>query len=327
MRRRVRRIVRRARAAIPVRPGGALVLMYHRVADLPIDPWRLAVHPAHFAEHLDLIARYLRPITAAGLSAQLDDGRIPARTVVVTMDDGYADLATAARPLLEAAGVPATMFVVSGAVDDPREFWWDALERALLGDHLVPPRLMLAIGGRELAWDVTATERERAYRSVWAALRTLPTVEREAAIVEVARWAGQPPEARPTHRTLRSDELAELARDGLVEIGGHTASHPSLGSLPGPDQAREIDDGRRQLEDRVGHRVVTLAYPYGRDPDVTTVTVAAARASGLHAAFTTDEGRVRTGDDRHALRRVFVDDLDGEGFARLLRRVAGLRVG
>lgn len=327
MRRKIRRLARRARAAIPARPGGALVLMYHRVAELPVDPWRLGVRPGHFQEHLDIIARHLRPITAAGLSARLEEGRIAPRTVVVTMDDGYADLAMTARPLLEAAGVPATMFIVSGAIDDPREFWWDALERALLGERPVPPTLTLEIDGREVSWDIDATTRERAYRSVWAALRPLPTAERDALMTEVATWAGQPTQARSTHRSLRSDELAELARDGLVEIGGHTATHPSLGSLPAADQEREIEDGRRELEARIDRRITSLAYPFGRDPDVTAETVAAARRSRFSAAFTTDEGRVRIGDDPHALRRVFVDDLDGEGFARLLRRVAGLRVG
>jgi hypothetical protein len=34
-----------------------LVLMYHRVADLSIDPWGLAVKPVHFEEQLDVLRR------------------------------------------------------------------------------------------------------------------------------------------------------------------------------------------------------------------------------------------------------------------------------
>ena len=59
---------------------------------------------------------HTRPTTAAGLLEAHERGSIPARTVVVTFDDGYADLATEVRPRLERAGVPATMFLVSRAI-------------------------------------------------------------------------------------------------------------------------------------------------------------------------------------------------------------------
>jgi peptidoglycan/xylan/chitin deacetylase (PgdA/CDA1 family) len=350
-----RRVVRRAREAIPTQPGGALVLMYHRAIALEVDPWRLAVTPSHLSEHLDILARYTRPVTAANLTMDLDAARIPPRSVVVTFDDGYADLAGTVGPLLDRSGVSATMFLVSDAIDRDREFWWDALERSLLGEHPLPPRLVLELAGEVRTWELSGesqerptparptspagrigpwrawqpppTCRHRVYRSVWAALRSMPSGERDAAVDAVLAWAQQPATARPSHRTLRSDELARLARDGLIEIGGHTVTHPSLGALPIPAQQREIEDGRSQLEARIGRRIASLAYPYGGRPDVTPTTVGIARASGFDVAFTTEEGRVRTGDDRHALRRVFVDDLDGEGFGRLLRRVAGLRVG
>ncbi len=41
---------------------------------------------------------------------------LPARTAVVTFDDGYASLATEASPVLQRLQVPATVFVVGGRV-------------------------------------------------------------------------------------------------------------------------------------------------------------------------------------------------------------------
>ncbi len=90
-----------------------LHLLYHRVNCLTPDPWTLCVSPAHFSEHLEVIARLSpRP--------------------VITFDDGYADNLHQALPLLEKYDVEARFFIVSGALGKTTEMWWDALERLYL---------------------------------------------------------------------------------------------------------------------------------------------------------------------------------------------------
>jgi peptidoglycan/xylan/chitin deacetylase (PgdA/CDA1 family) len=56
-------------------------------------------------------------------------GALPAGAVAVTFDDGYADNLANAAPLLVEFGVPATMFLSTGAIVNGCEFWWDDLER------------------------------------------------------------------------------------------------------------------------------------------------------------------------------------------------------
>ena len=349
MRGRLRRLARQVRAAAPFLPGSAVVLVYHRAADLAIDPWGLAVSPAHLAEHLELLRRHARPTTADGLADLFETGSVPRGTVAVTFDDGYADLATTVRPALDRAGVPATMFVVSDAVDGAGEFWWDALERVLLTGVSLPDRLELRIGDTERAWSVPAasdppaggaagpaawrawhpppSERHRVYRETWEALRVLDPGTRDKHIAEILAWAGIPATARASHRTVTTAELAGLAADPLIEVGGHTRTHASLGALPPAGQLAEMVDGRDRVGDRIGRPVTSLAYPFGRDPDVTATTVTLAREAGFRAAFTTDQGRASTRSERLALPRVYVGDLDGDGFARMLLNETGLRVG
>ena len=50
--------------------------------------------------------------------------RAPPNAVLVTFDDGYADV-EAAVPLLRRSGVPATFFVPTAYPDAGRLFWWD----------------------------------------------------------------------------------------------------------------------------------------------------------------------------------------------------------
>ena len=154
-RRRLAAAGRRVRRAVgPLVSNGSLVLLYHRAAHDSVDPWRLAVQPDHLSEHLEILAAHTRPTTATGLQRAHDRGHIPPRTTLVTFDDGYADLASEVAPRLRAAGIPATMFVVSGAIDRDREFWWDALVRALLGPERGSGTLKLQIADRVHRWEL-----------------------------------------------------------------------------------------------------------------------------------------------------------------------------
>jgi peptidoglycan/xylan/chitin deacetylase (PgdA/CDA1 family) len=92
------------------------VLLYHAVTEYPPAALeRFTVHPARFAEHVGCLrdsgcAGLTAPEFAACLKGQ---SRLPARPVLVTFDDGYADFLDAAERLA-AAGFPSTLYVTTG---------------------------------------------------------------------------------------------------------------------------------------------------------------------------------------------------------------------
>ena len=61
--------------------------------------------------------------------------QLPTDAVAVTFDDGYVDNLKFAKPRLESAGVPATVFVTTGQIGRAGEFWWDELARIVLGSQ------------------------------------------------------------------------------------------------------------------------------------------------------------------------------------------------
>src|SRR5260221_3624612 len=102
---RVRRFVRQVRGRFAAR---GLILMYHRVAYLDCDRWGLAVSPAHFAEHVDVLRSRQSAIPLSHLAQELRRGDAGGRRpIVITFDDGYADNIDSAKPLLEQSGIPA----------------------------------------------------------------------------------------------------------------------------------------------------------------------------------------------------------------------------
>lgn len=96
------------------------ILLYHSIADEAAPrfrPW--TVSPELFAAHMDhLAAEGYRPVTVSRLegAATGNGPALPEKPVLVTFDDGFADFHTAALPVLERHGFPATLYVTSGYV-------------------------------------------------------------------------------------------------------------------------------------------------------------------------------------------------------------------
>jgi peptidoglycan/xylan/chitin deacetylase (PgdA/CDA1 family) len=337
LRDRITRTLRR-RLLPPRRVG--VCLLYHRITTTRPDPWSLAVSPHHFAEHLDVLRRLGHPLRLGALLEAVRAGRVPRGAVAVSFDDGYADNLHAALPLLERYDVPATMFLTAGALGAEREFWWDELERVLLQPGRLPEALEVRVasgfhrtslsGSTDYtdghaamhqhwrAGDAPPTRRHRAYVDLWGVLRTLDESDRRDALAALGQVRGIDHRARPTHRTLSSQEAAVIARHPLVDIGGHTITHPVLAGLPANAQRQEIMGGNRMIEAIVGRPVTTFAYPFGKESDYTPETVRLVRETGSQCGCTNVSGVTTPATDPYRLPRMYVHDWDGDTFGRRL---------
>jgi peptidoglycan/xylan/chitin deacetylase (PgdA/CDA1 family) len=317
------------RALLGRRRGrSALVLLYHRIARHPRDPFRLNVAPERFAGQLDVLARRARVVPLADVVA----GRAPTGAVALTFDDGYADALDIAAPELARRGLPATLFAISDLFDAAREPWWDALERCLLDPPALPETLELDGLARfrlpphdfapaSAAWreasvysPADASPRHRVLRELSALLGRLSCDERDAAVERLHDWSGTPRAPRASHRPLAAAELRQLADAGTVAIGAHSRRHPRLAMLDAPAQRDEIAGSRRALEGALGRPVDLFAYPHGGRHDYDATSIAAVRAAGFAAACSNFPGLVTVATSRFELPRQLVHDDDAAIF-------------
>ena len=324
--------------------GGAVILLYHRVAELETDPLLLSISRKHFAEHLDVLRRYTRPMSLAALRDAAREKEIPPCAVAVTFDDGYADNLYHAKPLLEAADVPAHVFVVAGSLRTEREFWWDELEHILLHTSKLPQKLSIDMQGQWLHgdlgrsaqwtsadiqhhrdWSVVLrndpTRRHTLYRQLLDLLRPMAAELREDCLDSIARWAGHCRGVRDTHRTLNEAELRELVEGDCIDVGAHTVTHPLLAALTPSAQDVEIRESKRMLEDIIERPVSAFSYPYGTRRDYSSETVRSVREAGYDCACANYAGSLHGDTDILQLPRMIVRNGDGETLLRCLREV------
>lgn len=305
-----------------------VILMYHRVTPTGIDPWQLGVSPAHFQEHLDVIRTVAHPMPLTDLVSDMHARRLRDHSVAVTFDDGFADNLHAAKPLLEGAGVPATVYVTTGPIGTAAEFWWDELDHLLLVPERLPDELRLSTPTETRHWtlgrasggawtpggrDAAQRARARFHEEVWAFLLPLDQRERRRILEELREWSRASYAPRTSHRVMRADEIAQLASGGLVDVGAHTVTHPWLPRTPSSRWREEIEGSRRTLEPILGRLPTTFSYPYGAENRSLCALV---RDVGFQSAVATHQQTTWRGDDPHRLPRFAVRDWDGAEFER-----------
>jgi peptidoglycan/xylan/chitin deacetylase (PgdA/CDA1 family) len=314
--------------------NGGLILLYHRVGEAEVDPWSLCVSEANFEAHLEVL-RSFRFVSLEELVT--GRGSCAEGAVAITFDDGYAETAARAKPLLEKFEAPATFFLSSNWVGSEREFWWDELEELILGPGERSRDVRWNDGTRVRTWEVEPTvdraspearhwrawsdppptKRHRLYREVWQEAHALPSVRREGLLRAIRLWAGEA-RARESHRCLDDAEVRLLSRSPMVSIGCHGRSHDSLSRLAPFEQKAELSDSRERLQALSGQPVASLSYPFGKPVDFDDVTVAAAKEVGFTAAVVNDSGVVTADSDAFRLPRIYVEDWDGARFAQAL---------
>lgn len=92
------------------------ILMYHNVGPIPPeDPFALTVAPGQFERQMGwLLARGYQTIWPSDWLAWRNKGKaLPRKPVLLTFDDGYAEMAEYAFPVLRRYGLKAAVYVVT----------------------------------------------------------------------------------------------------------------------------------------------------------------------------------------------------------------------
>lgn len=296
--------------------------MYHRIADEPLDHWRIAVSPARFEEQLSVLRRTRHPLPLNDFVRRLLTNTLPPNAVALTFDDGYFDNLSAGKPRLAAADIPATVFLTTGFVGRPGEYWWDELVTILL-TGTGPQHFELSTSDETMSFNLglengvesdASSGRRAALTTIWRLLRCLEDGQREAMMIQL-RSKFVTNHHSNKGRAMTCDEVRALISDGLVTIGAHTVTHPVLSSLKDEASRHEILESKRACEAMIDQPVTSFAYPYG---DFDERARDAVKFAGFIFACSTQQGPVVGTSNLFTLPRINVQNWGGYEFERAL---------
>lgn len=256
------------------------VVMFHRVLEASDPRWAGAdpdyTLPAWvFRASLGFFARHYNVVSLDQvLRARAGEGRLPPRALLLTFDDGWADNVDHALPALRAAGLPAVIFVVSGAVGRAQPFFQERLvsawRRGVLKvaelDAALRPWCPVAAGGEGLA----------ELRRLIAVLESLDAATRGGVL---ARFA--PVLDDGLVHMVDVAGLHRLRAHG-VSLGLHGMTHTPL--TRAADLGSELGGAREQLAAATGSTPgVSMSFPHGaHDAEIAR----RAREAGYELVFT-----------------------------------------
>ena len=197
------------------------ILMYHAFGAPDEHPSRFIIPVRRFAQQMAWLKhrRYHVLSLSEFLSYQSEHQLPPVRSVVITIDDGYADVSRLAHPILQRYHFPATLFVVSQRVGTANQ--WDQ-QGALAGRPMLdwPDVRQLAREGMEIG----------AHTRTHPHLKTL-SIERVREEINGSRSDIERELALPVHTFAypygEYDEVSETAVK-QAEFRGSCSTRPGL---------------------------------------------------------------------------------------------------
>ena len=250
------------------------ILTYHHFASADAAGTRqlgITTHPGRFAAQLDYLAATYNVIPLD----RLISGELPARPLLITIDDAYRSVFEIAAPMLAQRRLPAVLFV------NPRP----VSEAFVPVDHVI-----CLLGGPRAEGVVRDAIGEVAGRDAATAAAANPNALgpglREAVKQRLIAKLGTTETAlhRDLELFLTSDQIRQLPGLG-VEVANHTTSHTLCRTLSAGERHDEIAGAKDAIEALTGRPVRAFAFPWGQSGDATPAVLDVVRASGHQATF------------------------------------------
>jgi peptidoglycan/xylan/chitin deacetylase (PgdA/CDA1 family) len=282
-------------------PGGrrALlsVLIFHRVLPRVDALFPEEQDARRFNDVLSWVGRWFQVMPLDEAVLCLGNGSLPARAAAITFDDGYADNATQALPILQHHGMVATFFVATGFLDGGR-MWNDSIIEA------VRVHRSKALDLRDIGLGMHLLEsndqQRMAIASLLGQIKYLEPARRREAVAFVKETVGA---VLPEDLMMSSRQVVQLHQAGM-QIGAHTCTHPILARLPEAQALDEIRGSKLALESLLDVPVNLFAYPNGQPgKDYHAQHVRMVQQVGFAGAVSTAAGAAAMHSDVHQLPR------------------------
>lgn len=278
-----------------------MILMYHNVVTEDASSGHrylsISLRSGAFAAQMKWLKLLFNVVPLSDyMTIWRNKGKVPYRTVALTIDDGTSMTYNAILPVLEKLGLHVTIFVNSCQIDDGPLIWGAYLNALCFEDKYDSVEL----DGEHYSLSSDALRFSSRKALVSQARATGDPIQ------TVARWSKLYPldkDILASYQGMSSDQLSDASKSAHIEIAGHTHNHPFLTDLTEEGQEREILQNLNVLESKTGNRARFFAYPSG---DYNETTLELMERLGIEHGFAVHYKK--KGDQKYEISRVGVYD-------------------
>jgi peptidoglycan/xylan/chitin deacetylase (PgdA/CDA1 family) len=185
---------------------------------------------------------------------------VKGKTIALTFDDGYINNFEVALPILKKHNVHATFYLISKGLIDQSFFVWPDLVDIIKRYH----KEDIAIDNFNFKYPSFYNEELKL--SLLNYLKTYGQ-KTENLVTELSDklkyYLNVVKESPELIQLVRKEKLIKYANEPLIEYGSHTHSHFNLEYLENDIAEFELKESKRIIEDIIGKRIISLAFPDG----------------------------------------------------------------
>ena len=278
------------------------IFMYHQVLQKQ-DPFFPGVSAKNFREQLTFLKKNYEIMALTEIFGCLNRREmLPKNAIAITFDDGHLSTYENAFPILKELGVPATVYLATGAIDNQEPIWTDKIAYLISGfrgeqvvlkrDEGVEIRLSL----------MTQAQKLEAIQQLKTLLKNINNKERQTLIDQTETQAG----LNLSHKTfmMNWDQVKEMAKHH-IEFGAHTVTHPILSQVTVDEAWEEISHSKKRVEQMLETELHHFAYPNGGAEDFSEGIKALVKQAGFQSASSTLLGINQNEDCVYSLKRIY----------------------
>jgi peptidoglycan/xylan/chitin deacetylase (PgdA/CDA1 family) len=285
------------------------ILFAHDIIDTDDDLYEIKyalgdLNVTDFVKRIEYLKRHYKFITIENALKMLKYNRNQRERncIVLTFDDGYKSVFTRAYPILKKFNIPATVFLStnyirdnsqSGSTECKNIIWYDKLLHAV---NTTRSRQISILDGIGPLYPISTLPQKKIFiEHTCKYLKGINEINKKEVFRNLLdrlgyfddEYVSSTPNKNCSIMMLSWDEVKEMFGSGLVSFGCHSMSHPIMSRIPLDEARQEIIGSKAKIEEKLGIRITTFAFPNGHEEDFNGDHINLLEQLNFQGAFTT----------------------------------------
>ncbi|MFX1504006.1 MAG: polysaccharide deacetylase family protein [Promethearchaeota archaeon] len=192
--------------------------------------------------------------------------KIKKKYVILTFDDGLKNVVINAYPIMKKIGAKGCLYITSGIIDKNQLLWGDFIDVFIRNHSKNNSIFNFIYKGQKINYNLKSERNiNNTIGEIKAKLRDMSIEERNSHLnLFKVKNNIQNFEKVPEDYLIANWKDLILLKKEILEIGGHTRSHPNLEFLNDEKYFyKELYGSKLKIENKIGYPIKHFAYPGG----------------------------------------------------------------